>query len=189
MECSPPGSSVNGDSPGKNTGEGCHFLLQGIFETQGSNPGLQRCRWTLCHLSHQGSPILTLHSTAFHLLISSITIYQALLSPSTKLFNQNLKCHSWSSFLSFTQLCINKLILPIMFLQHTQLSICPAGPWFGRISWRHYHLLPGLPRDHLIHLCAALVCNPQSIFFYRIIVVIRWCHSSVKILWCFSVAL
>ena len=34
-----PGSSVYGDSPGKNIGMGCHFLLQGIFPTQGSNPG------------------------------------------------------------------------------------------------------------------------------------------------------
>ena len=41
---------------GKNTGVGCHALLQGIFPTQGSNPGLQYCRWILCHLSHQGSP-------------------------------------------------------------------------------------------------------------------------------------
>ena len=36
MDCSPPGSSVHGDSPGKNTGVGCHALLQGIFPTQGS---------------------------------------------------------------------------------------------------------------------------------------------------------
>ena len=36
----PPGSSVHGDSPGKNTGVGCHALLQGIFLTQGSKPGL-----------------------------------------------------------------------------------------------------------------------------------------------------
>ena len=35
-DCSPPGSSIHGDSPGKNTGVGCHFLLQGIFWTQGS---------------------------------------------------------------------------------------------------------------------------------------------------------
>ena len=28
VDCSPPGSSVHGDSPGKNTGVGCHFLLQ-----------------------------------------------------------------------------------------------------------------------------------------------------------------
>ena len=40
MECSPSGSSVHGDSPGKNSGMGCHDLLQGIFLTQGSNPGL-----------------------------------------------------------------------------------------------------------------------------------------------------
>ena len=35
------------DSPGKNTGVGCHFLLQGIFPTQGSNPGLLHCRQIL----------------------------------------------------------------------------------------------------------------------------------------------
>ena len=40
MDCSRPGSSVHGDSPGKNTGVGCHALLQGIFPTQGSNPHL-----------------------------------------------------------------------------------------------------------------------------------------------------
>ena len=40
VDCSPPGSSVHGDSPGKNTGVGCHALLQGIFPIQGSNPGL-----------------------------------------------------------------------------------------------------------------------------------------------------
>ena len=32
------------DSPGKNTGMGCHFLLQGIFLTQELNPGLLHCR-------------------------------------------------------------------------------------------------------------------------------------------------
>ena len=37
MDCSPSGSSVHGDFPGKITGVGCHFLLQGIFSTQGSN--------------------------------------------------------------------------------------------------------------------------------------------------------
>ena len=37
---SPPGSSVHGDPPGKNTGVGCHALLQGIFPTQGLNPHL-----------------------------------------------------------------------------------------------------------------------------------------------------
>ena len=44
------------DFPGKSTGVGCHCLLQGIFPTQGSNPGLPHCRQTLYPLSHQGSP-------------------------------------------------------------------------------------------------------------------------------------
>ena len=43
-DSNPPGSSVHGASPGKNTGVGCHALLQGIFPTQGSNPGLPHCR-------------------------------------------------------------------------------------------------------------------------------------------------
>ena len=60
MDCSPPGSSVHGDSPGKNTGVGFHFLLQGIFLTQESN----LCLLCLLHwqvdslpLSHLGSQI------------------------------------------------------------------------------------------------------------------------------------
>ena len=48
------------DFPGKSTGVDCHFLLQEIFPTQGSNPGLSRCRQTLYHLSHQGSLSSTL---------------------------------------------------------------------------------------------------------------------------------
>ena len=40
MDCSPPGSSIQGDSPGKNTGVGCHALLQGIFLSRGLNPPL-----------------------------------------------------------------------------------------------------------------------------------------------------
>ena len=43
------------DSPDKNTGVGCHALLQGIFLTQGSNLGLLHCWQILYCLSHQGS--------------------------------------------------------------------------------------------------------------------------------------
>ena len=56
MDYSPPDFSVHGDSPGKNTGVGCHALLQGIFSTQGSNPGLPHCRQILYQLSCKGSP-------------------------------------------------------------------------------------------------------------------------------------
>jgi len=56
MDYSLPGSSVHGDSTGKNTGVGYHALLQGIFLTQGSNPGFLHCRWILFCVRHQGSP-------------------------------------------------------------------------------------------------------------------------------------
>ena len=53
IDCSLPGSSVQGDSPGKNIGVGCHALFPAIFPTQGSNPGLLHCRQILYRLSHQ----------------------------------------------------------------------------------------------------------------------------------------
>ena len=43
-------------SPGKNTGAGCHFLLQGIFPTQGPNPHLPYWQADLLPLSHLESP-------------------------------------------------------------------------------------------------------------------------------------
>ena len=56
MDCSPPGPLCPWDSPGKNTGVGCHALLQEIFPTPGWNPGLPHCRQILYCLSHQESP-------------------------------------------------------------------------------------------------------------------------------------
>ena len=64
---SPPGSSVLEEefrprnSPGKNTGVGCHFLLWGILPTQGSNSGLLHCRQILYHWSHQINTINTIN--------------------------------------------------------------------------------------------------------------------------------
>ena len=46
------------NSPGQNAGVGSLSLLQGIFPTQGSNPGLLHCRQILYQLSYQGSPQL-----------------------------------------------------------------------------------------------------------------------------------
>ena len=58
---SPPGSSVHGDSPGKNTGMGCHALLRGIFPAQGSTPSLlPLLHWQVnfSSVSYLGSPFL-----------------------------------------------------------------------------------------------------------------------------------
>ena len=56
MGYSPPGSSLDGDSPGQNTGVPSHSLLQEIFPSQALKPGLLHCRWILYRLSHRGSP-------------------------------------------------------------------------------------------------------------------------------------
>ena len=62
LDCSLPGSSAHGIFQAwvlewvlEYWRRKCHFLLQGIFSTQGSNPGLPHCRQMLYHLSHQGS--------------------------------------------------------------------------------------------------------------------------------------
>ena len=58
MDCSLPASSDHGggDFLGRNTGVGCHFLLQGIFPTRGSNPRLLHWQADALLLSYQGSP-------------------------------------------------------------------------------------------------------------------------------------
>ena len=58
------------DFLGKSTGVGCHFLLQGIFLTQGLNPSLPHCRQTLYPLSHQGSPNNGSFTSSFPVWIS-----------------------------------------------------------------------------------------------------------------------
>ena len=85
------------DFPGNNTGVGCHFLLQGIFLTQGSNSGLPHCGQTLYRLSHQEipalvggffttelpgkpSPVFLKRSLVFPILLSSSTSFHCSLA-------------------------------------------------------------------------------------------------------------
>ena len=59
------------DSPGQSPGVGSLSLLQGIFPTQGLNPGLLHCRWILYRLTHQGSPRPSLTKPASSMSIRS----------------------------------------------------------------------------------------------------------------------
>jgi len=77
------------NSPGQNTGVGNRFLLQGIFPTQGLNPGLLHCRQILYQLSHQGSLYIYIYTyiytytptpTRIH-TISSSSFFFFLLQP------------------------------------------------------------------------------------------------------------
>ena len=54
--CDPMDCTVHGILLGQHTGVGSLSLLQGIFPTQRSNPGLPHCRWILYQLNHKGSP-------------------------------------------------------------------------------------------------------------------------------------
>ena len=67
------------NSSGQNTGVGSLSLLQGIFPTQGSNPGLPHCRWILYYLSHKGSPRI-LQWVAYSFSSSSSSEYSGLIS-------------------------------------------------------------------------------------------------------------
>ena len=53
------------NSPGQNPGVGSLSLLQGIFPTQGLNPGLPHCRQILYQLNHKGSPV-SIKNTDFY---------------------------------------------------------------------------------------------------------------------------
>ena len=70
MDYSPPGSSVQRDSSGKNSGKGCHALLQRIFPTEVLNEGLLHYRRILYHLSHEGSPLDTMYVLNFKIFMS-----------------------------------------------------------------------------------------------------------------------
>ena len=72
--------------PVMNTGVGCHFLLQGIFPTQGSNPGPLLCRQILYRLSHQASSIPS---------ITPLSLPSVVLSKPRKIFESFPISHSF----------------------------------------------------------------------------------------------
>ena len=118
MDCSLPGSSVHGDSPGKNAGLGCHAVLQGIFPLQGLNPGLLHCKQILFHLSHQESP----WNHNYDSYTGTIVVFQSL-------SQVPLLVTTWTAahqvFLSFT---ISQSLLKLMCIElmipSNHLSLC-----------------------------------------------------------------
>ena len=68
------------DFPGKNTGAGCHFLLQRIFQIQGSNPHLLHWQADSLPLSHQGNPLAPSESWILNRLVKIPNSYSLKLS-------------------------------------------------------------------------------------------------------------
>ena len=112
-DCSPPGFSVHRDSPGKNTGVGCHVLLQGIFPTQGLNLCLHWQASSLPpappgkHVNNTGQHLLSTYymPSAFcrHNLIATAQYSSLFLRPplfkidmEIERFGNWFKAHRWS---------------------------------------------------------------------------------------------
>ena len=99
MDCSPPGSSVLWDSPGKNTRVDCRFLLQGIFWTQGLNLSLLHSRLILSHLSHQrlgGWVALLGHKSVFQMVTHFCCFFLNIVTKSVKAFNFKVYGEIWT---------------------------------------------------------------------------------------------
>ena len=101
---------------------GYHFLLQGIFPTQGSNPGLLHCRHILYQLSQMGSPVSAIHQCK-SVIIIYVYIYEYIhtyipLHP----HSSPLHCHSVSGLPFF---CSSSSLLLLIYFTHdsTYVSI------------------------------------------------------------------
>ena len=99
------------DSPGKNTGVGCHFLFQGIFPTQVSNLGLLHCRRTLYPLSHQGS----------HLVAKELEF---------QLQHQSFQCIFRTDFLSFVLPAVQGTLKSLLQHHSSKASILWHSAFF-----------------------------------------------------------
>ena len=121
----PHGLCSSWNSPGQNTGVGSLYLLQGIFSTQESNPGLPHCRQMIYHLSHQGS-----HLDDCSVQFSSVAqLCPTLCNPMNR-STPGLPVHHqlWSSL---RLMCIESVMLSSqLILCHPLLLLPPVPPSF-----------------------------------------------------------
>ena len=87
-----PGSSGGG----KSTGVGCHFLLQGIFPTQGSNPCLPHCKLILYQLSHKRSPSIYILKFNHSLIAGHLGKFQLLATMNKTAINICVQIFMWT---------------------------------------------------------------------------------------------
>ena len=118
------------DSPGKNTGVGCHFPLQGIFLTQGSN--LISCiscidRWVLYHRHHLGSPEIRHNFWNLELFLKKrclLILFVCLLILKANIGQQKINTAFWQNYVtkgmkSFPGGSVIKICLPMQEIQIT----------------------------------------------------------------------
>ena len=130
------------DFPGKNTGVGCHFLLQGIFLTQGSNPSLLQCKQIIYWLSPWRSPLLMkVHgqkARAEPVLARGLTLsFQRLLQDKSKLGWQERGMANW----------VTLARIPVLSWYSSQLTFTSGIPWRSVCTWQIAQLLPWEPQS------------------------------------------
>ena len=138
------------NSPGKNTGVGCHALLQRIFPTQGLNLYhlcLLHCRWILYPLAHLGSPLLCISVVYSVSLLHSIHCTEGLqcgryldfgepgggmklswslsVLPSSKL--QSITACKW---ICLPHLTLTMVVIMFNFLEHLHVMGSVPNAWF-----------------------------------------------------------
>ena len=138
--CDPMGCSLPHlcpwDTPGQNTGVGCHALLQGIFPTQGSNPGIPQCRRILHHLSHHELSLNTLQSFLWNRILEFL-IWIELSGGQVQPYLTNWFCCWLRPTTSATTL---------LYLRNVEICATDPTPYF------HCHLLD-LSSKRAYHFC------------------------------------
>ena len=140
-------NSVHGYSPGKNTGVRCHALLQGIFPTKGSNPGLLHCRWFLCHLSHHLGPhtFSSVQSLSRVRLFATPSIAARQASLSITISRSSLRLMSIESVMPSSHLILGRPLFllppipPSIRVFSNEATLCMRWPKYWSFS---YSLIP-----------------------------------------------
>ena len=119
------------NSPGKNTGVGCHSLLQGIFPIQGLNPGLLHYRKIFSCLSHQGSPDSGSNPLENCVIFYTFTRSRLSDCPSFCAFSSCWLSLSWSSH----SLCCKSIVLfhlldKMLLSRHTSPLLLCGYQWY-----------------------------------------------------------
>ena len=147
MDCSPQGSSGLSDFPGKNTAVGCHFLLQGIFPTE----GLNLCLLHLLHWQVDSLPLVPprKHQPSNnylgnqHFLLSNVQNSFGILSDLIlKLFRSQTKKISLSTLLGTSLKYDFRAVLGVYMLEHLRrVKGCGQIQVHNMVNGLKYHLI------------------------------------------------
>ena len=132
MDCSPPGSSLHGDSPGKNTGVGCHALLQGIFK-----PRSPTSQADSLPSNHEGSPRIS-EWVAYPFSRGSFQLrnWTRVFCIAGRLFTSwaTREAHTWvqmktKSCWEHWVCCYHQLLILSLLLKHKHFHLCHYEIW------------------------------------------------------------